>query len=72
MNFWVKVAESPEIVQHEWNEVFQNYSATVDYPSSCVWQVLMKANPDAKILLTLHPGDHEAWCKSTNETIYAM
>ena len=32
----------------------------------------MEANPDAKILLTLHPGGPEAWYKSTSETIYAM
>ena len=72
LDFWVRVAESPENTHHEWNEVFHDYSATIDYPSSCVWQELMEANPDAKILLTIHPGGPEAWYKSTTDTIYAM
>ncbi|WP_276390727.1 sulfotransferase family protein [Eudoraea chungangensis] len=72
LDFWVKVAETSENAPHEWNKVFQNYSATIDYPSSCVWKELMEANPDAKVLLTLHPGGPEAWYKSTVDTIYGM
>lgn len=72
LDFWVKVAEMSGNTPHDWNEVFQNYSATIDYPSSCVWKELMKANPDAKVLLTLHPGGAEAWYKSTVDTIYGM
>ena len=72
LDFWLKVAESPEGTEHDWDAVFHNYTATVDYPSSCVWEALLKANPEAKVLLTLHPGGAEAWYKSTKETIYAV
>ncbi|MGI9532970.1 sulfotransferase family protein [Lutimonas sp.] len=72
LDFWLEVAESPENAPHNWDDVFQNYSATIDYPSSCVWKELMEANPDAKILLTLHPGGPEAWYKSTTDTIYSI
>lgn len=72
LDFWVKVAESSANTQHDWNEIFHAYSATIDYPSSCVWKELMEANLDAKVLLTLHPGGPEAWYKSTTDTIYGI
>jgi len=72
LDFWIKVSESSEGSQHNWDEVFNNYTATVDYPASCVWQELAEAYPEAKIILTLHPGGPEAWYKSTIDTIYAL
>lgn len=72
LDFWLRIAESPPNVQHDWNEVFHDYSATIDYPSSCVWKELLNSYPEAKVLLTLHPGGAEAWYRSTTETIYAM
>ena len=72
LDFWVEVSKAPKGSQHNWNEVFSNYSATVDYPSSCVWQELAEAYPNAKIILTLHPKGPEAWYKSTIDTIYAL
>ena len=50
--------------------MFANYTATVDNPGCCVWRELMEAYPDAKVLLTLHPGGAEAWYRSTMATIY--
>ena len=35
-----------------------------------MWRELIAAYPDAKVLLTLHPGGPEAWYESTWETIY--
>ncbi len=69
-DFWRKVAVEPAGKQHDWQRVFANYRATVDNPGCCVWRELMAAYPDAKVLLTLHPGGAEAWYKSTMETIY--
>ena len=68
--FWQEVATAPEGAQHEWERVFADYTAAVDFPASCVWRELMAAYPDAKVLLTLHPGGSEAWYESTWETIY--
>ena len=72
LDFWIKVSESSEGSQHNWDEVFNNYTATVDYPASCVWQELVKAYPEAKVILTLHPRGPEAWYQSTTDTIYGM
>jgi len=70
LDFWRRVANSAPGSQHEWDQVFANYTATVDNPACCVWEELLRANPDAKVLLTLHPKGPEAWYESTMETIY--
>jgi len=70
LDFWRKVANSRPGHQHAWDQVFSNYTATVDNPACCVWRELLEANPDAKVVLTLHPKGAEAWYESTIDTIY--
>jgi len=70
--FWLEVAEQPPGTPHDWQRVFENYSATIDFPSSCVWREQMVAYPDAKVLLTVHPRGAAAWYKSATETIYSV
>ena len=70
IDFWNKVANDQDGQQHDWNEVFEKYTATVDNPGCCVWRELMVAYPDAKVLMTLHPRSPEAWYESTMNTIY--
>lgn len=70
VDFWLKVSRSKPGSQHNWQEVFANYSATIDNPGACVWRELMEAYPEAKILLTMHPQGAEAWYESTMDTIY--
>ncbi len=70
LDFWNGVANAPAGEQHDWNEVFEKYTATVDNPGCCVWRELLEANPDAKVLVTLHPRGPEAWYESTMDTIY--
>lgn len=70
LDFWCKVANSKPGTQHDWKQVFSNYTATVDNPACCVWRELLEANPDAKVVLTLHPKGAEAWYESTIDTIY--
>ena len=70
LDFWNKVANAPVGQQHDWNEVFEKYTATVDNPGCCVWRELYEAYPDAKVLITLHPRGPEAWYESTIDTIY--
>ncbi|HYM35200.1 MAG TPA: sulfotransferase, partial [Steroidobacteraceae bacterium] len=69
-DFWLKVAKSPAGTQHNWEEVFANYTAAVDNPASCVWRELVAAYPDAKVILTLHAKGANAWYESTMSTIY--
>ena len=71
LDFWGRVARSEAGTQHDWSQVFENYTACVDNPAACVWRELIEAYPDAKVLLTLHPGGPDAWYESTWETIYA-
>ena len=70
LDFWHKVAKSPAGNAHDWEEVFANYTATVDNPGCCVWRELASAYPEAKVLLTLHPRGAAAWYDSTIDTIY--
>lgn len=70
LDFWNKVANAPAGEQHDWREVFEKYTATVDNPGCCVWRELLEAYPDAKVLITLHPRGAEAWYESTIDTIY--
>ncbi|HEX4506377.1 MAG TPA: sulfotransferase [Alphaproteobacteria bacterium] len=71
LDFWRKVADAPAGTQHDWETVFANYTAAVDNPACCVWQELLAANPEAKVILSLHPKGPDAWYQSTIETIYA-
>lgn len=70
LDFWRKVANAPAGTRHDWEQVFSHYTAAVDNPACCVWRELMMAYPQARVLLTLHPGGAEAWYESTMGTIY--
>ncbi|MHB8887121.1 MAG: sulfotransferase family protein [Methylovirgula sp.] len=70
LGFWRKVANAPAGTQHDWEQAFAGYTASVDNPGCCVWKELMVAYPDAKVLLTLHPKGPDAWYESTIDTIY--
>jgi hypothetical protein len=70
LDFWLRVAREPEGTQRDWEAVFGKYRATVDNPACCVWRELMRAYPDAKVIMTLHPRGAEAWYESTIDTIY--
>jgi hypothetical protein len=70
LDFWRAVANAPVGAQHDWEQVFSRYTATVDNPACCVWRELMAAYPNTKVLLTLHPGGADAWYDSTIDTIY--
>jgi hypothetical protein len=71
LDFWRNVGNSPAGMRHDWEKVFAKYTASVDNPAACVWQELMVAYPDAKVILSLHPKGPEVWYQSTIETIYS-
>lgn len=72
LRFWLDVARAPEGTRHDWERVFANYTAAVDFPAAAVWRELLAAYPSAKVILTLHPKGAAAWYESTYDTIYAM
>jgi len=51
----------------DWDTVFANYSASVDWPSAFFWRELSQHYPDAKILLTVRDAD--SWYASMEKTI---
>ena len=56
------------IFQHneefDWEDIFKGYGASLDFPSCNYYKELMKAYPDAKVILTVR--DSENWIKSWN------
>ena len=50
-----------------WDEVFDGYEATVDWPAAFHWRELMEYYPDAKVLLSVR--DPDKWARSMCDTI---
>ena len=50
-----------------WDEIFEGYTSTVDWPSAFFWRELIDVYPDAKVLLSVR--DHESWARSMQDTI---
>jgi hypothetical protein len=61
---WLDVAEGRPV---DWHRLFDGYGSAVDFPASVVWEELLEAFPDAKVLHTVRPADR--WYESTVETI---
>jgi hypothetical protein len=61
---WVDIAEGRPV---DWDRLFAGYGSTVDFPASVVWEDILAAFPDAKVLHTVRDAD--AWYDSTATTI---
>ncbi len=55
-------------VQVDWDALFADFAASVDWPGCYFWQQLVEHYPDAKVLLTVR--DAERWYQSVRDTIY--
>ena len=53
----------------DWEEVLKGYRATLDWPWCTYYKELMRAFPDAKVLLSVR--DPEEWYESVVATIYS-
>ena len=72
-----QVLHHPEQVRHwqallagetvVWNDVFDGYSAQVDWPGCHFWRELASEYPDAKVVHSLRPD--ESWWLSYSKTI---
>lgn len=51
-----------------WHKLFERYQAAVDWPACDFYEEIMKAYPDAKVLLTVR--DPQRWYESVRSTIY--
>ncbi len=54
----------------DWDDVFADYRACVDWPSARFWREIAAHYPEAKVLLTLR--DPESWFTSVHSTIYPV
>lgn len=52
----------------DWDLIFRDFRATVDWPAARWWREIAAHYPDAKVLLSIR--DPEAWYKSMTDTIY--
>lgn len=62
--FWNRAADGEDV---EWEEVFGDYSASVDWPSAHFYAELADRYPDAKVILSSR--DPQRWYESISETI---
>ena len=64
---WLAAAEGASV---DFEAALRGYRATVDWPACVFWRELMRAFPDAKVLLSVRPP--ERWYASFRETIYEV
>jgi hypothetical protein len=53
-----------------WEQIFDGYRATVDWPGCAFWAELLQSYPDAKVILTVR--DPNEWYESAYNTIYRI
>ena len=70
VDFWLDAVADPDRPDRDWTKALHGKPATLDYPACAAWRGLARAYPQAKVLLTLHPGGAQAWYRSTMGTIY--
>ncbi|CEP07386.1 hypothetical protein [Parasitella parasitica] len=51
----------------DWDNIYRDYTAAVDWPTAAFWPDLHKKYPEAKIILTVR--DEDSWYKSVKNTI---
>jgi hypothetical protein len=54
----------------DWNEVFDGYASTVDWPGCTFYDRILATYPNAKVILSVR--DPEKWYASAERTIYAL
>lgn len=54
----------------DWDDVFDGFQASCDWPSCTYWEQLARHYPDSKIILTVRDADR--WYDSAAETIYPV
>lgn len=66
-HLWKAIGEG---AKPDWDEVFDGFQASVDFPSCIFYRELAEKYPDAKVVLSVRSA--ESWFKSASETIFAV
>ena len=53
----------------DWDEIFEGFHSTTDYPACTYWRELAEHYPRAKVILTVR--DPDTWFDSVSETIFS-
>lgn len=56
--------------EEPWQEAFEGFQATVDWPGSFFYKKLIDAYPDAKVLLSVRTAD--SWERSMRKTVWGL
>jgi Sulfotransferase domain len=54
----------------QWEQIFDGFPSTIDWPGSYYYRELVEFYPDAKVLLSVRDG--QAWANSMRATIWGM
>lgn len=54
----------------DWNQIFDGFETTVDWPGSFFYSQLAETYPDAKVLLSVR--ESTSWARSMRETIWGV
>jgi len=65
--YWVNIADNEPV---DWNEVFEPWESTVDWPAASKWRELIDVFPDAPVLLNVREFD--GFYESCKNTILAV
>jgi hypothetical protein len=65
LHYWISLKETATT---KWDELYNGYQATVDFPGYPWYKEHMKRYPDAKVILTVRP--FEQWYSSIHSTIW--
>ncbi len=65
VRFWQTLSDGGEV---DWDEVFEGFQSSCDWPSCSYWEQLHHRYPDAKIVLSVR--DETRWYESVLATIY--
>jgi hypothetical protein len=67
LEYWVRIADGEAV---DWDEVFEPWESTVDWPAASKWRELVDAFPDIPVLLNVR--DFDGFYKSCTNTILAV
>ena len=65
LKYWKELSETGTT---NWDELYNGFDGTVDFPGYPWYKEHMKRYPDAKVILTVR--DFDAWYKSVDSTVY--